>query len=342
MPTVIAYLNYITYEKGSMKKKEALAPGTITGYMNSAMNWLKTALGLQCQEVHSRQGMIADLLLEASKWRAPKPKREPYTYEMFVTLQDRVAKQVRTTAAALVEREAAVFDWARLSIFTGSRSGEYAQTVGTSSKASRVPDAPAAGIWAKTPIAFIASDFTFYAADGRRLSRREILHTPEKAVEVHVRFRFDKSGRNFTIRKFRRGRGLICPVDAAISIIVRAVALKVPAKDPIGVFYNPRSRKSKTKVVLLQSSDVVKVMRSVCLETYPDPNHYYHIHYMSIDAHSARVTAAVALSNAGVPKAEIAFRLRWKPESVDHYLRDCQRTIGSLTEAAILGSMNIT
>lgn len=342
MPIVIAYLNYVTYERGSLKQKEDLAPGTIAGYMNSACNWFKTALGLKCHEVNTKQGMIADLLLEASKWRKPKPKREPYTYAMFETLQARVAKQLRSTNAALLHRDAAVLDWARLSIFTGSRSGEYAQTVGTTTKPSRVPDAPAAGVWAKTPIAFIASDFAFYAADGRRLRKRDLLRNPQEAVEVHVRFRFDKSGRNFTIRKFRRGKGLICPVEAAISILARAVALKVPATDPIGVFLNPRAKKAKNQVVLLQSKDVVKVMRSVCLETYPDPNHYYHIHHMSIDAHSARVTAAVALSNAGVPKAEIAFRLRWKPESVDHYLRDCQRTIGSLTEAAILGSMNIT
>ena len=325
-----------------MKKKRDLAPGTITGYMNSACNWLKAALGLKCHEINTKQGMIADLLLEASKWRRPKPKREPYTYAMFETLQARVSTLLETTVSALLQRDAAVFDWARLSIFTGSRSGEYAQTVGTSTNPARVPDAPAAGNWAKTPIAFIASDFAFYTADGRRLRKRELLRNPQAAVEVHVHFRFDKSGRNFTICKFRRGQGLICPVEAAISILARAVALKVPAQDPIGVFFNPRSRKAKNQVVLLQSSDVVKVMRSVCLETYPDPKHYYHIHHMSIDAHSARVTAAVALSNAGVSKAEIAFRLRWKPESVDHYLRDCQRTIGSLTQAAILGSMNIT
>jgi len=54
--------------------------------------------------------------------------------------------------------------------------------------------------------------------------------------EFYVRFRFDNSLRNFTIRKFRRsGHKFLCPVLAAISIIVRALALRVPRTCPIGV-----------------------------------------------------------------------------------------------------------
>ena len=323
-----------------MKTKAGLAPGSLVGYINSATAWLQTKLGLVCSDVTTKHSMIADVLLEAHKWRKPKPKREPYTYKMFQTLHARIDKKRRTHAPALYEREAAVYDWARLSVYTGSRSGEYAQTVGTTTEPSRVPDAPVAQEWAKEPIAFVASDFTFFSADSRRITLKEILENPNLAHELHVRFRYDKSGRNFTIRKFRRGKGLLCPIDAAISILLRAAALKVPPGHPIGVHHNPRS-KSATKVVLLQSAEVIKVMRSVCLEAYPDKNHYYNINYMAIDAHSARVTAAVALSQAGIDKADIAFRLRWKPESVDHYLRDCNRTIGDLTKAAVLGAMNI-
>jgi hypothetical protein len=86
---------------------------------------------------------------------------------------------------------------------------------------------------------------------------------------------------------------------------------------------------------------VVKVMRDVCLQTYPDKKHYYNLNYMCVDAHAARVMAAVAFSNAGISKEEIAFRLRWKPESVDHYLRDCSHTSCKLTTAALQGSFSI-
>jgi hypothetical protein len=340
LPTVVSYLHHVAYEQGSQKSKTGLASGTLMGYVNSAKAWLQTKLSLACSDINQNQGMIADVLHEATKWRKPKPKREPYTYKMFEQLHRRIEKQRGKAAAALYERDAAVFDWARLSIYTGSRSGEYAQTVGTTTKASCVPDAPVAEEWAKEPIAFVASDFTFFSTDNCRVTLKEILENPKLAHELHVRFRYDKSGRNFTIRKFARGKGLLCPIDAAISILLRAAALNVPPGHPIGVHHNPRS-KAASKVVLLQSSEVIKIMREVCLEAYPDKRHYYHINYMSIDAHSARVTAAVALSQAGVSKEDIAFRLRWKPESVDHYLRDCNRTIGTLTQAAVLGAMNI-
>ena len=210
-----------------MKTKAGLAPGSLVGYINSATAWLQTKLGLVCSDVTTKHSMIADVLLEAHKWRKPKPKREPYTYKMFQTLHARIDKKRRTHAPALYEREAAVYDWARLSVYTGSRSGEYAQTVGTTTEPSRVPDAPFVQEWAKEPIAFVASDFTFFSADSRRITLKEILENPNLAHELHVRFRYDKSGRNFTIRKFRRGKGLLCPIDAAISILLRAAALKV-------------------------------------------------------------------------------------------------------------------
>ena len=227
LPTIVAYLHHVAYEQGSMKTKAGLAPGSLVGYINSATAWLQTKLGLVCSDVTTKHSMIADVLLEAHKWRKPKPKREPYTYKMFQTLHARIDKKRRTHAPALYEREAAVYDWARLSVYTGSRSGEYAQTVGTTTEPSRVPDAPVAQEWAKEPIAFVASDFTFFSADSRRITLKEILENPNLAHELHVRFRYDKSGRNFTIRKFRRGKGLLCPIDAAISILLRAAALKV-------------------------------------------------------------------------------------------------------------------
>ena len=40
------------------------------------------------------------------------------------------------------------------------------------------------------------------------------------------------------------------------------------------------------------------------------------VHLSRIVTHSNRVTAVVALSQAGVPFDDIAFRLRWSPASV--------------------------
>ena len=66
-----------------------------------------------------------------------------------------------------------------------------------------------------------------------------------------------------------------------------------------------------------------------------------HKNYKLIDCHSNRVTAAVALANAGHSADVIAYRLRWKPESVEHYLRECFRAIGPLCASTIEGAMLI-
>ena len=66
-----------------------------------------------------------------------------------------------------------------------------------------------------------------------------------------------------------------------------------------------------------------------------------HKKHKRIDCHSNRVTAAVALANAGRSSQEIAYRLRWKPESVEHYLRECPKVIGPLCASTIEGAMLI-
>ena len=267
-------------------------------------------------------------------------RQEPYTQEMYQTLAQQISAATKLDNRASLQKQATVFDWARLSTFTGSRVGEYAQSVGTSTKASRVPDLPFAEEQAGTPIAFTHDDFSFYTTEGMVLSTRIVISHSGQAQELHIRFRYDKSPRNFVIRKFcRSGHSFLCPVKAAISIICRAVALNVTTGEPLGQVFCPRTKQTKTKVILLQSSDVVRIMRQACIDAYPDPTHYYRLRVHCIDAHSGRVTAAVALSNAGVPKEEIAFRLRWQPASVDHYLRDCSKAIGRLTQAAIQGSL---
>ena len=338
--TLTSYIDHVVFKEGSIQGKANLASKTIGGYIKAAVFWLRANLKLECNNCTPESfGYGQSVLSQASKWQVPKPKRLPYTYAMFETHHNRVAVKAQTDSRAYLYKDAAVQDWTRLGLFTGSRPGEYAQTVGTTTKASTVPDAPAAGEWIGAPLAFIADDFTFFDKFNCRITLTEILADPTRPVELHVRFRFDKSGRAFTIRKFRRGSGFLCPILAATSILLRAAALAVQPSDTIGVYYNPRARKAKSGVVLLQSSDVIEVMRSVCLETYPDPQHYYHINYKCIDGHALRVTAACVLFAAGVPKEVIAFRLRWKLESVDHYLRDCANFTCQVTQAALIGSL---
>ena len=343
VPTLVAYLHHLAYQKGSMKKQQKLSPASLTGYLNAALEWLRSELGLKANidsVSGARPKMIQDILDQARNWQKPKEKREPYTALMFQVLSDKVAAAAKKNPEHRLGKEAAVLNWARLTAFTGSRVGEYAQSVGTSSTASRVPSTPFAEEWAGTPIAFVADDFSFYSKENKKLAILKLMKHPELATQIHIRFRYDKSPRNFVVRKFAKsGHKILCPVKAALSICARALVLGSLDNEPLGVARIPANKLKAARTVYLVSNDVVRIMRKACLEAYPDPTSYNHIHAHRIDAHSGRVFAAVALRNAGITINEIAFRLRWLPESVEHYLRDCVCAIGRLTDAAIRGSL---
>jgi hypothetical protein len=106
--------------------------------------------------------------------------------------------------------EYAVYDWERIVIYTGSRITEYGQTSNATSQRStsklndskryyRVPMSHAAGRWAGMPIAFIASDFTFWDEATCQLDSATCLQADAAQLisEVHVRFCFDKSKKQF-------------------------------------------------------------------------------------------------------------------------------------------------
>jgi len=71
---------------------------------------------------------------------------------------------------------------------------------------------------------------------------------------------------------------------------------------------------------------------------YPNPTHCYRIHWAAVLTHTNRVTAAIALYANGRPIPDIAFRLRWKPESVEHYIRECSQLVDDLTIATVQGA----
>ena len=88
IPTLVSYLHHVAFEQGSIKQQTALAPGTLTGYLNSAAEWLRIALLLPARlDVRGkRHRMLQDIVDQARVWQKPRAKREPYTQEMFQTL----------------------------------------------------------------------------------------------------------------------------------------------------------------------------------------------------------------------------------------------------------------
>jgi hypothetical protein len=257
---------------------------------------------------------------------------------MFTYMFDDISKCAAAKPSILFDLNAAIFDWTRLGTFTGSRVSEYAQTSARKGTFSRVPDSLDAGDWKNTPIAFMFSDFTFLTKAGRVVPHNRLQQLGHTVHELHIRFRFDKSPRNFTIRKFRRsGHHFLCPILGGISVISRAIALRVPPDEPIGVYRTS----NKGTYTFLRSYDVITRMQAVCRLAHPDKDSFFYKNAALMVSHSNRVTAAVALQNADLSINAIAFRLRWLPKSVKHYLRDCSHAVGELTLQAVKGALLI-
>jgi hypothetical protein len=278
---------------------------------------------------------IREQLAQRAAWTQPKPRKAPFTLEMFQVLSQHLRAQPDGLDSFLT-KEYAVFDWTRLGLFTGSRVSEYAQTrLKATVRFNIIPQTADAGAWAGQALAFLRDDFTFYTSSHELISLPVLhkYHLQGRVTSVHIRFRFDKSPRNFSIRKFRSTKDAILdPVAAAVSCIHRADLLRIPVWEPIGAFGTVSS------FSFLRDYHITRIMQKTCIWAYPNPNHEMRLQIKCIVPHSNRITAAVALKLGGASDEEIAFRLRWHVSSVPTYLRECFLQVGTVIQQALTGA----
>jgi hypothetical protein len=279
---------------------------------------------------------IREMLAQRDAWFVPRPRKEPFTLDMFQALS-KFLQSKKDPFDTFLSKESAVFDWTRLGLFTGSRVSEYAQTrLRAGTRFNTIPRTTDAGIWAGQALAFLRADFTFYSIDHELipLAKLAAFHRQGLIVSIHIRFRFDKSPTNFSVRKFRTTKdSILDPVGAAVSCIHRADLLKSPAAEPIGVYLD-----SKKGLSFLRDYHVSTVMRQACIWAYPNPAHQLRVNILCIVPHSNRITAAVSLKLGGATDEEIAFRLRWHISSVPTYLRECFQQVGELVQTTLAGA----
>jgi hypothetical protein len=327
-----------------------LGPEALRGYVTAASDAITMLTAKPCSyidptTISSKRPkllpMLGQIIQQRGNWKEPLPRKEPFTIAMIDALRAYLLNESRSTSILQVFliSEYAVYDWLRLGVFTGSRISEYGQSSSGKKKGSRyarIPDSIDAGKWANQPLAFIAADFVFFSAASILVDNAFcLLNTALAHIhELHLRFRFDKSKTNFTIRKYTRLIGVpFDPVVAAINIIRRAHILGIPPHEPLGQF---RNRGSSTNS-FLQDTHVRNHLRMACCLAYPDPMHYCRIHILGLVAHSTRVTAALCLKLGGASDEDIAFRLRWHVASVPTYLRECFNGIDIVMQIAIRG-----
>jgi len=319
----------------NLAHRQDLSDQTICNYLSAAAQYLASisscSVSIYAADGKSLIPYFKAILSDRRTWQQSRPKREPLTGLILDAMARRAAQ---SHPLAL---EAALYDWCRLGVFTGSRLSEYAQSVVAKGQSwATIPAATGAPReWVGKPIAFVASDFTFLSANRHLLSHEAALQSPSLVRFLVVRFRFDKSAYNFTSRTFQRiEHHHLCPVAAALSIVARASFLGPLSDDvPLG-----RYRSTSHNTLCIKGAFVSSFMQRCCIDAYPDPQHHMRQHIEQLHSHSLRITAAVALQSAGVSVQDISFRLRWHSDAVLGYLRDCNRLIGQGTIAAVNGA----
>ena len=102
-----------------------------------------------------------------------------------------------------------------------------------------------------------------------------------------------------------------------------------------------RTRRRGVYRYLRSTEHMGKTMREIIMLAFPNPAHYLRLRPHLVVPHCNRVTAAVALYNMGWSFPEIAYRLRWQPDSVMHYIRESPYKVGKATGDALVGAFRL-
>jgi len=281
---------------------------------------------------------LKDRLAERAKWMQPQPQKEPLTYRVILALAK--FNEVSTLKEPFLSCEALVYDTACLGCFTGSRISEYGQrNLARGERFATVPNDPNAGAWAGWPLAFIRDDFKFFTPEFTLIPTNDVVAAfrAKRVRFLQIRFRFDKSPRNFSFRKFATTNDRhLDAVTAGVRILHRANMLKVPSNEPICAF---RRNGALNGYAFLRDYHVIPILWQAVISAYPDPNHYLCLNVLRVVTHSHRVTAALCLKLAGESNEAIAWKLRWHVGSVPTYLRDCFMNIGEQVTKTLTGAL---
>jgi len=193
------YLHAIATDKEARlhSNKTTLQGSTLLLYLKAAALWLHTELGLTipivCPTSQKILPPFRDPIAQAFKWGSPQDKREPYTHQMLHTFHHQARDMVRQDPAHHLSCFVAVFDWIRLSLFTGSRGSKYCQTGACHHSFSCIATNTAAGAHANKPITFILSDFCFLMDNNIIILPLDGLLKANAIKELQICFCFDKS-----------------------------------------------------------------------------------------------------------------------------------------------------
>jgi hypothetical protein len=270
----------------NLSQRSDISDDTIRQYLSAAVSYLRSNFAIDVPIFdsigHSTRDdklhpYLAELLAARRTWKKPQQKKEPLSGPALDSMADLARTALATHKHGWLSQDVVLYDFCSLSIFTDSRIAEFGQSGLPSGSPSdgwnRVPvsrDVPEE--WRGLPMAFIASDFSFFDKRSLHISHADALACTERVRHVHVRFWCDTSNFNFSIRKFRCvPRHHLCPVRATLRILAWAYLGKLvdPATEPLGMFLGDNGRRYS-----IRGHHVANFLKRATLLAHPDPNHF--------------------------------------------------------------------
>jgi hypothetical protein len=122
-----------TATAGLRSSSTGVQAAPVRHYLRAASDCFRVILDLSVPDCHLASGRIMsdfeNAIGRVRGWQKLHARREPYSQEML-SAQARGVVELHTDASrSFFDLVAAVFDWVRLGIFTGSRGIEYCSTV---------------------------------------------------------------------------------------------------------------------------------------------------------------------------------------------------------------------
>ena len=291
--------------------KRGLRSATLAGY-GDAINALFTLRGFPPPVVISDPNNASGIVIKNLKNEEDiANQRSPLDSEIFAEIQ-----RSSSTSKSEDSEVSLMMDLTCINRVTGSRMSEYSQTKG------KVIDYHTFPSGAKVIKAFTADDFLFIDKRGHKVklphqpSTDQIIALENRIVKVTITWRFQKNRQNNEKRTFSAenpSNKIICPVRAAMRIILRARRLNQPDHLPVAVY------KHKDSFAYITGSRVGVLLRQAVRLAHPDISKE---DLKKFSAHSFRVWACVLLDEAGKSPDFIKKRLRWLGDSYRNYLRD--------------------
>ncbi|MGH3055005.1 MAG: hypothetical protein ACRDL7_08525, partial [Gaiellaceae bacterium] len=276
---------------------------TIKKYLQAAASWATAQQHLDPRKTFTgtTAQIITKVLREQQRWERMPNRREPLTVEMLDNIHSQASIDLDCLANAMA-------DWASVGFLAGLRKCEWAQDQRELGEGGfkHAPDG--------SPLAFIASDFTFFQADHSPMPWTSISSTNLPA-RVRITWRHQKNGDNGQAIDYFKDDlcPILCGVRATVRIRQRAIRLDISPNCPLGIF------KQRNTVSFIRTKHIEGTLQSAARTVHHITSKQ---DLQRFTAHSLRVGACVALHSANCSETDIKFRLCWRSNAFMEYLRN--------------------